>query len=87
MKELANKSYRLSWFAIAAAALCLLGSVALDSGDPSAVVMLLFFVCLPISFLVGVGSSVLAIFGGKKAALLPLAIFLTFAVYVAHKLP
>ncbi len=64
----------------------MLGAVALDRGDPSVAVKLLFFVCLPISFLVGVGYSLVALFGGNKAALLPLAILLTFAVYVAHKL-
>ncbi len=86
MDERTNKSYRLSWIAIAVAALCLLGAVALDGGVPSAAVMLLFFVGLPIFFLLGVGCSLVALFGGKKAALLPLVILLTFAVYVAHKL-
>lgn len=86
MKGPANKSCRLAWIAIAVAALSMLGAVALDGGDPSAVVMLLFFVCLPISFLVGVVSSLVALFGGRKGALLPLAILVIFAVYVAYKL-
>lgn len=83
----AVRAYRLSWFALVAAALSLLGAVVLDRPtDPSVVVMFLFFVCLPVSFLIGVGASLLALLGGRKAALLPLAIFLAAAVYLARML-
>lgn len=85
MDDLTLRAYRLSWLALAVAALCLLGSVVLDRPtDPSAAVMFLFFLCLPVSFLVGIVASLTAIARGQKAALLPLVIFLASAVYIVR---
>ncbi len=86
MKKASSSAYNLSLLAILVAVFSLLGSFVLDGGDPNTMVMLLFFIILPLSIIVGIISSIIAIISGRKDAYIPLFILITYTLYIIQKL-